>query len=103
MKIAASPEEWLRLFHDAKYVVTDSFHGAVFSILFHKDFFVKADGHHINRRVEELLTRLNLTDRIISGTLENETMLSKIDYSYADKQIEKFRKESMEKLSELLK
>lgn len=30
--------EWLAMFRDASYVVTDSFHGTVFSIIFNKDF-----------------------------------------------------------------
>ena len=102
ISLAPAPEEWLRLFHDAKYVVTDSFHGAVFSILFHKPFFVKVDGHHVNKRVEELLTRLNMTDRIIRDDLESDAITAQMDYTYADKQLEIFRSESMERLSQLL-
>ena len=30
--------EWLAMFRDASYVITDSFHGTVFSIIFGKDF-----------------------------------------------------------------
>ena len=34
-----TPEKWLQLLHDAEYVVTNSFHATVFSVLFHKKFF----------------------------------------------------------------
>ena len=36
---SVSPQLWLTLIKDAKYVFTDSFHGTVFSLLFHKQFF----------------------------------------------------------------
>ena len=35
-----SIEAWLANFRDAVYVITDSFHGTAFSIIFKKDFFV---------------------------------------------------------------
>lgn len=31
-------EEWIAIFRDASFVITDSFHGAVFSIIFEKPF-----------------------------------------------------------------
>ena len=34
-----SVESWLKCFHDANFVVTDSFHGSVFSIIFRKPFY----------------------------------------------------------------
>lgn len=101
-QIAAGPMEWLRLFKDAQYVVTDSFHGAVFSILFHKPFFVRVDGHHKNRRVEELLTRLRLTDRIIRGDLEDEMLTAEMDYTFADQELQAMREDSLQKLAEIM-
>ena len=35
-----SPEEWIWLIHNAEYIITDSFHGVVFSTIFNKKFFV---------------------------------------------------------------
>ena len=37
-KVSLSVPEWLAMFRDASYVVTDSFHGTVFSIIFGKEF-----------------------------------------------------------------
>lgn len=101
-QIAAGPMEWLRMFKDAEYVVTDSFHGAVFSILFHRRFFVRADGHHKNRRAEELLTRLHLTDRIIRGELTDEMLTAQMDYTFADRELQAIREDSLDKLSQLI-
>lgn len=103
MKIAAGPEEWLRLFKDARYVVTDSFHGTVFSLLFHKPFFVKTDGHHVNKRVQEFLTRLDLTDRIITENVSNDMLVSEMDYSRIDKEIAAIREDSMNKLERMIR
>ncbi len=63
----ASPEEFLRLFRDATYVLTNSFHGTVFSILYHKSFAVQIElenGKH-NQRAESLLQVTGLEDCIL--------------------------------------
>ena len=38
--IDASPEEFISLIKHAKYVLTDSFHASVFSIIYKKEFFI---------------------------------------------------------------
>ena len=101
-RIFDGPSEWLRLFKDAQCVVTESFHGAVFSILFHKKFFVYANGHHINKRADELLKRLNLTRCIIDGTVSDDILTSNINYDFVDKQMKIIREESMEKLKKII-
>lgn len=63
--LALGPREWLRLFKNAEYVLTDSFHGIVFALLFEKKFQVVVDGQHKNRRVQNLMEKLNLTERIL--------------------------------------
>ena len=61
-----SVTDWLRLVHDAQAVISSSFHGLVFSILFHKEFYSNplvsglADR---NSRVTELMELLNLPAR----------------------------------------
>lgn len=49
------PFDFIRLIRDAKYVVTDSFHGSVFSILFHKKFmtFYSANPNKKIQRIQE--------------------------------------------------
>ena len=37
----SSPTDFIALFRDARYVVTNSFHGTAFSLLFHKDFYTE--------------------------------------------------------------
>ena len=57
-------EEWLKGFRDSKFVVTDSFHGMVFSIINHTDFIVFGNRLRGIARIAELLNKLGLDDRI---------------------------------------
>ena len=62
----AKVEEWLRCFRDAKCVVTDSFHGSVFSIIFGKPFVVISNAGRGSTRMESLMRMFGLNDRLIA-------------------------------------
>lgn len=100
-KIAIGPSEWMGLFKNAEYVISDSFHGIVFSLLFNRKFFAKADGHHKNRRVEQLLKMVNLSERTMND-VSDEELTQEIDFTYANEQIDRFRQHSIQKLNELI-
>ncbi len=102
MKVALGPSEWIGLFKNAEYVVTDSFHGAVFSLLFNRKFFAMVDGHHTNKRVKQLLNRIQLTERTME-TVTEEHLLDDIDFTYANEQLEIMRQESLELLKNIVK
>ena len=62
-----SPEEWLWLVHHADYVITDSFHGVVFSTIYHSRFLViQRKEFNINNRLIDYLDTINQNDKIIS-------------------------------------
>lgn len=63
---------WLRGFIDAKMVIMDSFHGAVFSIIFNKPFWVLSNAKRGNARFESLLGMFGLEDRMISTVFLSE-------------------------------
>lgn len=56
---------WLRSFKDAKFVVTDSFHGCVFSIIFNKPFYVIGNKERGMARFDSLLKMFGLESRMI--------------------------------------
>lgn len=60
-----SPEEWLHLLHHAQCVVTNSFHGAAFSIHYQKDFYLECSSAKANSRLEQLLELCGLQNRVI--------------------------------------
>lgn len=74
---SAGIEDFLRLIRDAELVVTDSFHGSVFSIIFEKDFYPYIRGN-CTEKVEHLMGMLGINDRIISDS--NLTSKSSINY-----------------------
>ena len=67
---ALSVEEWLAMFRDAAYVVTDSFHGTVFSIVFEKPFITIVNSTRGADRFVSLLRTLGLETRLISAVTE---------------------------------
>lgn len=70
------PEEFLDLFSDASCVVTDSFHGTVFSIIFQIPFFVVdrvSEMGSMNTRVINLLSKFELSDRYIGDVADYAT------------------------------
>ncbi len=57
--------QWLRTFMDADFVVTDSYHGTIFSILFGKNFIAFGNRDRGLDRFTTLLDRLGLLDRLV--------------------------------------
>ena len=64
-----SIEQWLRSFQDAQYIITDSYHGLVFSIIFNKPFTLIQNEKRGNARFDSLLKILDIpTDNNINWT-----------------------------------
>lgn len=88
-----TPENWLYLFKNAEYIVTNSFHGTVFSIIFKKIFWCDylPTSANVNSRITTLLGNLGLRDRIISeGCTVYNTMIDyKLPYKKLNVLIEK--------------
>lgn len=74
-------ETWLANFRDAEFIVTDSFHGMVFSIIFNKQFLVFVNQDRGASRFYSLLNFLGLEDRLIVSNSFDISNLAKIDYS----------------------
>ena len=75
-------EKWLKGFYDAKFILTDSFHGMVFSIIFEKPFLVVLNKQRGATRFLSLLSALGLEDRLIEGIEDFNTNLLKRDIDY---------------------
>lgn len=78
-----SVEGWVKGFADADFVITDSFHGTVFSIIFNKPFISLINPERGASRFYSLADELGLTSRLLSEFNEGavESLLSVgIDY-----------------------
>ena len=64
-RIQPSVESWLLAFRDCDYVLTDSFHACVFSILYRKPFVAFCNKSRGSTRFESLLSTFGLLDRLI--------------------------------------
>ncbi|WP_299169665.1 polysaccharide pyruvyl transferase family protein [uncultured Bacteroides sp.] len=73
-------EQWLRSFDDADFVLTDSFHGCVFSIIFSKQFLAMGNKERGLSRFYSLLSLFSLQDRLILSSDEYKENLQLIDY-----------------------
>lgn len=94
-------EEWLCAFRDSKFIVTDSFHGTVFSIIFNKPFVAIANSDRGIARFSSLLKIFNLESRLISSIdqLKDELILSKIDFDKVNSILNDERDKSLSFLS----
>lgn len=91
-----SIEEWLRGFKDADFVVTDSFHGTVFSIIFNKPFVTILNKNRGADRFTSLLGYLGLQYRLVTTVEEAEAVIDKvIDYNTVNSQLNKLKDASI--------
>ena len=79
-RIQNSITSWLRCFNDASLVITDSYHGCVFSIIFEKPFYVILNEVRGTARIMSLLKIFNLTERIIHSKEDIITLNNDINW-----------------------
>ncbi|MFI3298110.1 MAG: polysaccharide pyruvyl transferase family protein [bacterium] len=73
--------EWIAGFRDAKFVVTDSFHGTVFSIIFNVPFITITNNNRGNTRIVSLLRLFNLEHLMIESVEDiNDSHFNHIDF-----------------------
>lgn len=96
-----SVSEFLNYIYNAQTIYTDSFHGVLFSLLFHKNFYAV---YEKNARIESLLKRVGLQDRHITSIDKKEkTFITNETWKNVDEKINEFREESINYLKEVLK
>lgn len=104
------PFEGLDLYRNADYVITDTFHGTIFSVINRKKFVTlirksKGSSYGNQEKLQDLLNRLGLESRSFSHGDENlsDKLLAEINYEKVFEVIEKERKHTMEYLRENLR
>lgn len=93
---SVTPEEFLYLFKNAEYIVTNSFHGTAFSINFSKNFYsVLPPGR--TSRITSLAAVLGLEERIATNTVSD---IKDIDYNCVNVKLSELREQSKKYLFE---
>lgn len=77
--IQESVQFWLKSIMDSNYVLTDSFHACVFSILFGKQFYVLQNEVRGNERINTLLNLFKKEDCLIKGESFSENASCALD------------------------
>lgn len=98
--ISAGCEDVVTYIKNAEYVVTDSFHGTLLSVIYHKRFFTKASGTHsaVGNRIVDMLKGYELSNRMIS---ENIDIDAEIDYTHVDNIIRQNRENGYQVLKKI--
>lgn len=102
-KIYPSVNEWLGYIDNAKYIITNSFHGMALSIVFEKQFLaipLSAEFARMNDRVIEVLDRFNLNSRLYTDTLDDITI--PINYDKITQKRLNMRKDLLNRISNIL-
>jgi len=99
-KISLSVEDWLAQFRDAALVITNSFHGTIFSIIFQKPFYTIINKGRGEDRFKSLLSSLELSDRLVDSP---PLIISDINWIPVTLRLNKLSKLSLEFLENALK
>ncbi len=99
---ALSVEEWLATFRDARMIVTESFHGTVFSILNHREFLTLGNASRGLARLNTLLGALGLENRLVSPDNFDLKNLPAIDWEEVDERLNQLREQSIDFLQKAL-
>ena len=103
-RIQQPVEKWLRAFHDAEFIITDSFHACVFSIIFNKPFIVYGNKERGMARFESLLKIFELEERMVSTKKEAiEAINRPIDWEKVNSIHSQWKEKSITFLTENLK
>lgn len=97
------PSQFVALIRDAELVLTDSYHGSVFSVLYHKKFYVmnrhkEGEVRSTNSRIDTFCTMLGLEKRHLTGDLMRylvDGIFQDIDYADVDQRLYDNRNDSI--------
>lgn len=96
-------EQWLKDFHDAKFVITDSFHATVFSILFGKPFIIIGNRERGLSRIESLLKMFGLENHVVHTAADLRPAQDYVfDTERINERLQPLREESMDYLRKAL-
>ena len=93
-----SVENWLKAIRDCKFLITDSFHGMCFAIIFNKPFICLANKKRGATRFESILEMLNIDYQCINDVNEiyERDCVFKVDYDVVNKRIEEERQRGLD-------
>ena len=95
------PREFLGYIESSECVITDSYHGMLFSIIYNKQFFEIKREYKVydqSSRQQTIIDRLGLQERYIVSEIEDISLDKKIDYNLVVEKLQEFRDISLKYL-----
>ncbi len=104
LEVIEPVEKWLSAIYHSDFVITDSFHGTVFSIIFNKPFLTVANPTRGVARLQTLLNKFGLGDRLVFGLDASvaELVSKPVDWEEVNERWRGMRLDSMNYLEETL-
>ena len=104
---AIGPKEFVDSFYNASFVITNSFHGLLFSLIMNKPFYLlhRGEGNEWVKHEERMINILQITgleERFIHEKEIPSSWNFNVDYGEVNKKIDEFRIDSIEYLKEAL-
>jgi len=91
--IDIGPFEWLSYFKNAKYILTSTFHGTIFSINYEKNF-VTSNNAGIETKIKTILETIGLGGRVIENQSVEELFDKGIDYMHISSKLNELIEDS---------
>lgn len=99
---SVNPTDFLGLFENAEFVITSSFHGTVYSVIFNKSFYTIPHPTRGSRMID-FLNELDLKERLVQDENTKININEKIDYEKVNNILSRLRKDSIQFLENALK
>ena len=87
------PIEFISYIKNAEFIISNSFHGTAYSLIFEKEFIVTNRVDKINTRMRDLLSEIGISERLVSN-IDEINCLEKLNYSDIKYNIDKLIKQS---------
>lgn len=104
-KFALPPvEQWIKSFMDAQFIITDSFHGSVFAIIFNKPFITIGNASRGMARFSSLMNMFGLNNRLITDANEitKQLLQTNINWELINRKIKSEQQRSRKYLNDQL-
>ncbi|NSW90268.1 MAG: polysaccharide pyruvyl transferase family protein [Firmicutes bacterium] len=96
-----NPTDFLGLYDNAEFIVTNSFHGTAFSVIYNKPFFTVPHPTRGSRMID-LLVVLDLQNRIIRNNEDIHMIIKSMNFSNVNKKLSDLREQSINYLKNAL-
>lgn len=101
LKELVTPTQFVSLFKNAQFIITTSFHGTAFSLLFNRPFLVVSVSEEVDSRAKDILVQLGIEERLVLLPLSNN-VIKEINWELVNEKLGELRIPSREFLKQSL-